>query len=526
MPSQSKPRLNLRIVLLTFALISAAATLANTFWVMFKTQEQELIGNALDANRAYALRIATGVEEVLSSDLDRLGYSATIVAERFTDQQQLELEVRRLLGQDESFNSVLIANADGTIVASAPELLHLNGQALQKREPLQRRQPMISNAFESLSGNLVVFVSYPVFDVQGQYLGLVGGTLRLAQENSLRALMDLNHRQNGAYVFLVDSQRRVLYHPDPRQIGRIIKQDKIVDAALSQALGSIRAVDGQGNEMLAGHAMISSSHWGIVSTQPMAGIQDSLCTSALKVAKGIIPLGLLGLLLIWWLGIRLSRPLSRLADSAKRLDLPESYERISMIPVDYAESWQLRRALLLSASLLQEKIGTLNRQAQTDALTGLANRRAMQDALAVWLETKNSIAVISLDIDHFKRVNDTYGHAVGDETLSAVAALMKQNARPSDLLCRTGGEEFVVLLPESSIAAATALAERLRLSIASADLETVGHITVSLGVALWRPGDSMAEVFDKADQLLYRAKQQGRNQVVAETRSRVIERVH
>ncbi|WHH50859.1 PDC sensor domain-containing protein [Pseudomonas sp. Ap32] len=166
--------MNLRIVLLTFALISAAATLANTFWVMFKTQEQELIGNALDANRAYALRIATGVEEVLSSDLDRLGYSATIVAETFTDQQQLELEARRLLGQDDSFNSVLIANADGTIVASAPELLHLNGQALQKREPLQRRQPMISNAFESLSGNLVVFVSYPVFDVQGQYLGLVG----------------------------------------------------------------------------------------------------------------------------------------------------------------------------------------------------------------------------------------------------------------------------------------------------------------------------------------------------------------
>ena len=170
-------------------------------------------------------------------------------------------------------------------------------------------------------------------------------------------------------------------------------------------------------------------------------------------------------------------------------------------------------------SLLQEKIGRLNHQAQSDPLTGLANRRAMQDALTVWLESKKTIAVISVDIDHFKRVNDTFGHDVGDETLRSVAGLMKQNSRPSDLLCRVGGEEFVLLLPDSSIAAAVDIAERLRLSIASTALETVGHITVSLGVALWRSGDSMEDVFHKADQLLYRAKQQGRNQVVAEQES-------
>ncbi len=271
--------------------------------------------------------------------------------------------------------------------------------------------------------------------------------------------------------------------------------------------------------MLAGYAGIPSSRWGIVSQQPMAVVQETLSVTALKVAKGIVPLGLLGLLLIWWSGSRISNPLSRLADSAGRLDVPESYERISAIPVDYLESWQLRRALLLSVSLLQEKIGRLNHQAQSDPLTGLANRRAMQDALTVWLESKKTIAVISVDIDHFKRVNDTFGHDVGDETLRSVAELMKQNSRPTDLLCRVGGEEFVLLLPDSSIAAAVDIAERLRLSIASTALEAVGHITVSLGVALWRAGDSMDDVFQKADQLLYRAKQQGRNQVVAEQES-------
>ena len=519
MPSQPKPRLNLRIVLLTFALFSAAATLSNTFWVMFKIQKQELIENALEGNRAYAARIAAAVEGVLSSDLDRLKYGSAIVSKTFSDQQLLAVEARRLLEQDNSFNSVLITDAAGTVVASAPERLQLTGQSLQSREPLERREPMISNAFQSITGNLVVFVSQPVFDAKGQYLGLVGGTLRLEQKNTLHELMDLNRRQNGAYAFLVDSQRRVLYHPDAQQIGKLIDRDRIVDAALSQANGSLQAVDRDGNEMLAGYASIPSSHWGIVSQQPMAVVQDTLSVTALKVAKGIVPMGLLGLLLIWWSGSRISNPLSRLADSAKRLDVPESYERISAIPVDYLESWQLRRALLLSVSLLQEKIGRLNRQAQSDPLTGLANRRAMQDTLTLWLESRKTIAVISLDIDHFKRVNDSFGHDVGDETLRAVAELMRQNSRPTDLLCRVGGEEFVWLLPDSSISAATDIAERLRRSIASAAFETVGHITVSLGVALWRSGSSMDDVFQKADKLLYRAKQQGRNQIVAEQES-------
>lgn len=102
---------------------------------------------------------------------------------------------------------------------------------------------------------------------------------------------------------------------------------------------------------------------------------------------------------------------------------------------------------------------------------------------------------------------------------------MKENSRPTDLLCRVGGEEFVLLLPESSVAIAAEIAERLRLLIASTALETVGHITVSMGVALWRSGSSMDEVFERTDQLLYRAKQQGRNQVVAERPGTVIKAV-
>ncbi|BAQ74967.1 MULTISPECIES: sensor domain-containing diguanylate cyclase [unclassified Pseudomonas] len=520
MPTRPKPKLNLRVLILVFVLFAALATLANSFWVMFKIQKQELIDSALQVNQAYATRIASGVEQVLSSDQKRLEYAAGLLGGSFGDARQLEGEARRLLGQDNSFNSVLVTNAAGTIIASAPEHLHLNGRSLQDPAPLEQRQPIISKAFKSIAGNLLVFVSQPVFDSQGQYLGLVGGSIRLEHKNALQDLMDRQVRQDGAHVYLVDGNRRVLYHPYPERIGEIVARDPIVDAALSQGGGALQALDAQGVEMLAGFARVPSSGWGVISQQPLGNIQTLLQGTMSKVAKGILPLGLFGVVLIWWLGARISAPLSRLADSAKRLDSPDSYARISAIPAQYFESWQIRRALLLGTSLLQEKIGRLNQQAQSDALTGLANRRAMQDALAHWQQVRQPFAIVSMDIDHFKRVNDTFGHGVGDETLRAIAGLMKQNSRADDLPCRAGGEEFVLLLPNSSLRTATEVAERLRASIAAADIDTVGHITVSLGVSLWQPGEgSITAALEKADQLLYLAKQGGRNRVVAEQRS-------
>ncbi|WP_460069801.1 sensor domain-containing diguanylate cyclase [Pseudomonas sp. H2_E05] len=517
MTTRPEPKLNLRTLILIFVLLSAVATLANSFWVMFKIRKQELIENALEVNKAYAYRIATSVEQVLRSDLDKLKYASAAIGKTFDDKRYLTEETQRLLGQDASFNSVLIADATGTIIASAPESLALNGRTLQHKEPLSLRAPIISNAFESIAGNLVVFISQPVFDGKGQYLGVIGGSVRLEQRNTLQALMDTNVRRDGAHVYLIDSSRRVLYHNDPEQIGNIVAKGSIADAALSQDAGTLQAADENGVEMLAGFAKVASSGWGVISQQPLDNIHALLRQTMVKVAQGIAPLALFGILLIWWLGARISAPLSKLADCAKRLDTPDSYERISAVPAHYFESWQIRRALLLGASLLQEKIGKLNQQAQTDALTGLANRRAMQDILSRWQDADKMFAVVSVDIDHFKRVNDTFGHAVGDHTLRAIAALMQQNSRSNDLACRVGGEEFVLLLPNSSLQAAADVAERLRCSIAAADIDTVGHITVSLGVALWHPAsEPISAVLERADRLLYQAKQEGRNRVVVE----------
>lgn len=165
------------------------------------------------------------------------------------------------------------------------------------------------------------------------------------------------------------------------------------------------------------------------------------------------------------------------------------------------------------------------REARTDPLTGAVNRRQFSEAAAA--EKARTIrygragAMILFDLDHFKKINDTFGHAAGDAALCEVVAVCAEEIRRIDVLARLGGEEFAVLVPETSMDEAVALAERLRKRIAAIDLAVPQgslRVTASFGVAPLPPDDGSWEASSAAaDSALYRAKQSGRNQVAAET---------
>lgn len=156
--------------------------------------------------------------------------------------------------------------------------------------------------------------------------------------------------------------------------------------------------------------------------------------------------------------------------------------------------------------------------ANLDALTGIPNRRAADAALAAMIRTAtrhhDRLAVMMCDIDHFKRINDKFGHPAGDRVLAMVARALDDGLRDGDVVARFGGEEFLVAAPGIGTTAAAALAERLRTRVAEASDAEVGGVTVSLGMALWDEGESMAELIERADLALYQAKEQGRNRVV------------
>lgn len=136
------------------------------------------------------------------------------------------------------------------------------------------------------------------------------------------------------------------------------------------------------------------------------------------------------------------------------------------------------------------------------------------------MSTGQTYSVLSLDIDHFKRVNDTFGHDKGDLAIKQVAHTLQTYSRVGDLACRAGGEEFLLILPQTDVESASAIAERIRQAVATSDIPTVGRITASIGVATCEHSPTTAEiVLKKADECLYRAKQGGRNRVESSART-------
>ncbi|MBV5266702.1 bacteriohemerythrin [Pinisolibacter aquiterrae] len=164
----------------------------------------------------------------------------------------------------------------------------------------------------------------------------------------------------------------------------------------------------------------------------------------------------------------------------------------------------------------------LERLMLTDPLTGIGNRRRLIEHIAGAVEracrSGRPLTAVFLDLDHFKRVNDAYGHPIGDRLLARVAGTLRANLRSCDVVCRYGGEEFVVVLEETSLLDALRTAERLRTAIARIRLrEMDAAVSVSAGIAQWEPGQSIDGFLAQADKALYRAKADGRDRCVATT---------
>ena len=170
-----------------------------------------------------------------------------------------------------------------------------------------------------------------------------------------------------------------------------------------------------------------------------------------------------------------------------------------------------------SASTNEARLEALS---ATDRLTGVANRLRLDVVLdqefARSQRGDSQFALILLDIDHFKSVNDTYGHSVGDAVLVEVSKLIKETARPQDLVGRWGGEEFLVICRDSTLDAAQTQAEKLCSALQNHAIAVTGPKTASFGVTSFRAGDRIADMVNRADAALYRAKASGRNQVVAD----------
>ncbi|MFP5506617.1 MAG: diguanylate cyclase, partial [Gammaproteobacteria bacterium] len=285
--------------------------------------------------------------------------------------------------------------------------------------------------------------------------------------------------------------------------------------------------------------------WQIVVRQPLdAALQPARDLRNQLLVSGLLAVVLFGLLALR-LATRISRPIEQLVEAARQVEqrghAPVYPELGQALEIDQlSQSMQsMTRSLLaherelevINASLEQqvaERTEALSRANQAlsdlatrDALTGVSNRRHFDEKLAeifqLYRRSQRAYALLLIDADHFKRVNDTHGHLVGDEVLKQLARIIGANVRCTDFVARYGGEEFVVLLPDTpDAAAARTVAEKIRLAVETAAFADVGRMTISLGLSVAVPTDAAPEAtLQRADAALYEAKQAGRNRVAS-----------
>lgn len=482
-------RLDLRTLILVLCALTALVMLCASYFASYRVQRQLLIDHALEANRVYAMKLASITETFIGNAQQQLRFSAGVQGRQLSDAAALLGETDRVLGQSMAFNSTFVIDANGVLRAVSPApLRHLIGTLVQSpgaQEALHERRPLVSTPYLSAADNLVVALSHPMFDSDGRYLGYVGGSLYLRERNILNSLLGEHFYKDGSYLYVVDRNRRLLYHPNHERVGTVVEGNALIDQLATLDNGTRQITNSLGVEMLAGFATVPSAGWGVVAQQPLAQTVTPLNHLILNVVGTSAPLALVGCLLLWWLAMTIARPLWQLAAGARSMDRAGTAERLHRVRAWYFEAAELKRALLIGLNLLQERIGRLNRDAQTDPLTGLGNRRSLEFSLSLLEAEGRAFAAIVLDIDHFKQVNDKHGHEVGDQVLRRLAELMRRCCREGDLLCRTGGEEFLMLLPGASLDVATVVAERLRVTVQDTPVPPVGAVTVSLGVARW-----------------------------------------
>ena len=278
--------------------------------------------------------------------------------------------------------------------------------------------------------------------------------------------------------------------------------------------------------------------WRIVARQPVElAFAEADDTVQLALAIGLVA-ALFASALAWLAARRLSVDLYALADAASGVeagrpgsDIPamQSSREVQQLSQSLG---RMTHHLVAAREAMEEKVRlrtleleaanrALDLQARTDALTGLLNRRGFetQMAFAVALARRSSrpLSLITVDVDHFKRVNDTYGHEAGDEVLRRLARTLESRLRGSDVVARLGGEEFVALLPDTDLNGAQSIAQALVAAMAEQQDPVVGTITVSAGVATMRGAeDNGAAMLRRGDAALYEAKGQGRNRVCVE----------
>ncbi len=465
------------------------------------------------------------------------------------DPEALGRALDQLQSTFKGFTWIGFARPDGTVIAATGGLLQ--GKSVAER-------PWFKNGLEDLSVGDVheakllaallasstageplrfVDISLPIKDKDGILIGVLGAHLNWDWARDLIASVGDVGGDDVTTLSVISTNGVVLVGADTgttrysgEQLDRLktIRSGTFTDKKLLTAFYVTK-----------GYQEYQGLNWIVTASQPTSVAMAAALTSAQTIFGLGTIIGILGVSCGLLLAGRIARPIRAITEEADRLGRtlgPTMLQRqngsLEVVHLTRALRSLLRRIGFAeertkeaearateNAQQFQDDLIRLRHIADTDHLTGLMNRRAFlvaaNDAVAYCHRYRRSVATLMIDIDHFKLINDRYGHAAGDTAIRRIAQIIENCVRTTDKAARFGGEEFVVLLREIDEAGAMALADRIRLAVAQETLgssDTAVSATVSIGVSMIANSDrDVQDMIARADQGLYVAKNRGRN---------------
>jgi diguanylate cyclase (GGDEF)-like protein len=475
----------------------------------------ELIASSIDGKLGTYLATITEISQELNSD-------------HFVNPEKAQAFLDGYRGLLSIFdNGMFLFDADYTLVAETP---YIKGRRGIKSDPLtpflknvkKNDFPDISNPYLSKKTDApAIAIAVPLSDRNGRFQGFLIGSINLTKDYFIEEVMGYKIGNKG-YLYLFNTERTMILHPDKT---RIMKQDvtlganKLFDKAIQGFEGSGETVNSRGVPQIASFKHLKTVDWILATVysqdeaySPIRRMRASLFAAAALVT-------LLTILLVWLLTSKITSSLNSFTVQVRNIS--EHPEGIHEIHIDSNDEVTLLASTFNGfMRKLNQAHETLEELTRTDHLTGLFNRRHLEleapKLISLSKRKNSSTAVVMIDIDHFKKINDTAGHEAGDSVLVELAQILHNAVRPYDLLVRYGGEEFLVLLPLSSSQEAIEFAERIRRTVQdtpiNVNLEEFS-LTVSIGVYVAEQIPNLQEAIAYADGALYKAKNNGRNQI-------------
>jgi len=452
----------------------------------------------------------------------------------------MNAESRRFVSSFEGFSAAVFAGPDGIVVADSQGR---PGGFVGDRGYFTTAidgAPTVSEVLTGrTTGNKLVIFAAPVRDASDQVIGIVFAPVELDTIESI--IVDLSLR-NRVYTTLVDSKGIPVATNLPPELADTADQSNGYSRGDN---GAVLYTATSGIEFVGGRRHIDTAGWSLIVEAQLSDLTRIFRVYNATILASLIGAAVVLAFIAWGITRSIVRPISILERMGQTIGSGRSPgEMVDHFPRRApVELQNLRNALMEMASVISYRQLKLRKESFTDPLTQIANRRFL-DTIGVHLVRRcnvgeRSCSVIMLDIDHFKRINDTYGHDTGDHVLIAFAAMLTAACRGDDLVARYGGEEFTVILPGTMCGEARQFAERFRDRIATTELLPGERITcsagvseISLGTVTHRtnvpsesPGSGahsasedqiatvLKEAIARADTWMYKAKEAGRNRV-------------